>query len=71
MSAGDGARQASDAEQPLASDNVLEPGLVNLADVSLADLRFVDGSPIARVIARLVEEAIDPGDATAGFQSAV
>jgi FXSXX-COOH protein len=69
MSASDAAKQAADAELP-SSDEVL-PGLVDLSQVSLAELRFVDGSPIARAVARLIEEAKDPADAIAGFENSL
>jgi FXSXX-COOH protein len=45
--------------------------MVDFSEVTLAELRFVEGSPIATVVARLIAEAVDPGDAIAGFDSAV
>lgn len=69
MSAGDAAREDAGALPPV--EQGAEPDLVDLSSVSLAKLRLLDGSPIARSISRLIEEAIDPGEATAGFNSAV
>jgi len=69
MSAGDAAGEEAGALPPV--DQGVEPALVDLSSVSLAELRRLDGSPIAKLISRLIEEAIDPSEATAGFNSAV
>lgn len=69
MSAGDEGREEAGALPP--ADQDVEPGLVDLSSVSLAELRCLDGSPLAKSISRLIEEAIDPSEATAGFNSAV
>lgn len=69
MSAGDAAGEAAGALPPVGQN--VEPDLVDLSSVSLAELRLLEGSPIARSISRLIEEAIDPSEATAGFNSAV
>ncbi len=70
MSAGDIAGHDRGSAPPPESE-VPEPGLADLSEVSLAELRLVAGTPIARSIERLLKEAIDPGEATAGFNSAV
>jgi hypothetical protein len=70
MSAGDGAGRAT-GEEPPARDEVAEPQLTDLFNVSLAELHRVEGSPVDRVVARLIEDAADPHDAIAGFNSAV
>jgi FXSXX-COOH protein len=69
MSAGDAAGDEAGALPP--DDEGAQSDLPDLSAVSLADLRLIDGSPIARSVARLIEESIDPGEATAGFNSAV
>ena len=70
MSAGDGAGRAT-GEGPPAQDEVAEPQLADLFKVRLAELHCVEGSPVERVIARLIEDAADSDDAIAGFNSAV
>ncbi len=70
MPEGDTAGHASDGAPPSAGE-ALQPGLVDLSGVSLAELRPEEGSAIAKAIERLVKEAVDPGEATAGFNSAV
>jgi FXSXX-COOH protein len=56
---------------PLPESEVVEPALPDLSGVSLAELRHAVGTPITRSIERLLREAADPGEATAGFNSAV
>jgi FXSXX-COOH protein len=70
MPEGGTAGHASDGAAPSAGETP-QPGLVDLSGVSLAELRPAEGSAIAKSIERLVREAIDPGEATAGFNSAV
>lgn len=69
MSAGDAAGHEAGAQPP--GDGGAQPDLPDLSAISLAELRLVEGSPIARSVARLIDEAVDPGEATAGFNSAV
>jgi FXSXX-COOH protein len=70
MPEGDTAGHTSDSAPPSRGEDP-RAGLVDLSHVSLADLRIVEGSPIAMSIERLIKEAVDPGEATAGFNSAV
>jgi FXSXX-COOH protein len=70
VSGSETAAQAAGA-QPLPHDEGLDHVMVDFSEVTLAELRFVEGSPIATVVARLIAEAVDPGDAIAGFDSAV
>jgi FXSXX-COOH protein len=70
MSASEATSKANGAEPPF-NDEVLPPRLVDLSGISLAQLRFVDGSPIADAVARMVQEVQDPGEAIAGFQNAL
>ncbi len=70
MPEGDTAGHASDSVPPSAGE-ALQPGLVDLSGVSLTELRLEEGSPIAKSIERLIREAVDPGEATAGFNSAI
>lgn len=43
-------------------------GLIDVADLSLEDLRHLDSAPLRRVLACLFEEDVEP---VAGFDSAV
>jgi FXSXX-COOH protein len=55
-----------------ADDDAGEPvGLVDIAEISLAQLRQVDAPVLAKSIARLLREASDPDDTASSFNSAV
>jgi FXSXX-COOH protein len=45
--------------------------LVDLADVSLADLRSLNNPILTKALQRVTEEARDSVDVVAGFQSAI
>jgi FXSXX-COOH protein len=48
-----------------------ESALVDLTRVSLAQLSSLDNTVFGRALRRLIEEADDPPEAIAGFQSSV
>ena len=71
MSIEDASRSDSVHRGPRADDSPDPVPLVDLSRLSLAQLRTADSPELASCLARLIREAIDPGEVTSGFTAVV
>jgi FXSXX-COOH protein len=71
MSSADGDRDPTLDPSYRANERVEPMPLVDLSGVPLTELRTVDRPELASSLERLIQEAMDPGGVTSGFNAVV